>query len=88
MSRGGVIRLLDNIKDLPFDHAMFLAVSQLRSIQVSPYTCNSKSVAVESKTFHVKVKGSVWRRKTQCTHGEFLGGSDRWCHHTSMLIET
>src|SRR3954453_14811219 len=36
-SRGGVIRLLDNIKNLPLDHAMFLAVSQLRSIQVSPY---------------------------------------------------
>src|SRR3954468_8307791 len=48
-SRGGVIRLLDNIKNLPLDHAMFLAVSQLRSIQVSPYTCNSRVYAAESK---------------------------------------
>src|SRR3954468_22340232 len=46
---GGVIRLLDNIKNLPLDHAMFLAVSQLRSIQVSPYTCNSRVYAAESK---------------------------------------
>ena len=36
----------------------------------------------------MKVKGGVWREQTQCRHGDFWRGSDRWCYHTSMLMET
>ena len=73
MSKGGVIRLLDQIKTYPFPNfSLWQILAILAQVQQSTYTCKSKSMAAECKSLHMKVKGKGLERANTMYTRRFL----------------
>ena len=58
-----MIRLLDQIKTYPFPNfSLWQILAILEQVKKSTYTCNSKSIAAESKTIAYEGKGEEFEK--------------------------